>query len=437
TVWEGRYGDTGIPVAGPGAPLIAEFSVVEFAAALGVPTEVGKQFLGHAVELAHRLPRTWARVVARDLPAWRARRIAHATTDLSPEAAAFVDRHIGPVAHKTGPAQLDRLIDEAIARFMPQEAERRRQDAADGRCLDINDQQVSFNGTCQVHGELDLADALDLQAAVTTGAEQLKALGSSEPLDVRRSQAAGQLARNQLTLNLNPENADAEEQECADLDGRADGDTLGGRAGRSATVSRPGPQVKPRQVVLYAHISEAALHPGTTGDSCGCGRGRGLDIARVEGHPMVLADQVRDWCANPDTQITVKPVIDLAGHIDVDAYQIPDRLADQTRLLNPTCVFPSCRRPARHCDLDHNHPYAQGGRTCSCQLAPLCRRHHRAKTFDRWRYQRINPTTFIWTSPHGLMFHRDHHGTTRIGQPGTRDGCQHTPGPGSRDRRRT
>ncbi|MDP3890771.1 MAG: HNH endonuclease, partial [Nocardioides sp.] len=79
TVWEGKYGDTGIPVAGPGAPLIAEFSVVEFAAALGVPTEVGKQFLGHAVELAHRLPLVWARVVARDLPAWRARRVAHAT----------------------------------------------------------------------------------------------------------------------------------------------------------------------------------------------------------------------------------------------------------------------------------------------------------------------------------------------------------------------
>ncbi|MDP3895025.1 HNH endonuclease signature motif containing protein, partial [Nocardioides sp.] len=281
------------------------------------------------------------------------------------------------------------------------------------------------NGTCQVHGELDLADALDLQAAVTTGAEQLKALGSSDSLDVRRSQAVGQLARNQLTLNLNPElggraghPADGE-----DLGGRADGDTLGGRAGRSATVSRPSPQVKPRQVVLYVHLSEAALHSGTSTDQCVCGRGREVQIARVEGHPMVLADQVRDWCANPDTQITVKPVIDLAGHIDVDAYQIPDRLADQARLLNPTCVFPSCRRPARHCDLDHNHPYAHGGRTCSCQLAPLCRRHHRAKTFDRWRYQRINATTFIWTSPHGLMFHRDHHGTTRIGQPTPRHGC--------------
>ena len=31
------HGETGIPVAGPGAPLVAEFSVTEFAAAIGCP----------------------------------------------------------------------------------------------------------------------------------------------------------------------------------------------------------------------------------------------------------------------------------------------------------------------------------------------------------------------------------------------------------------
>ena len=36
TVWDRDYGDTGIPVAGPGAPLVAEFSVAEFAAAVGL-----------------------------------------------------------------------------------------------------------------------------------------------------------------------------------------------------------------------------------------------------------------------------------------------------------------------------------------------------------------------------------------------------------------
>ena len=77
TVWD--HGETGIPVAGPGAPLIGEFSVTEFAAAIGLPTEAGKAYLGEAVELRYRLGRVWSRVVKGDLPAWRARRIARAT----------------------------------------------------------------------------------------------------------------------------------------------------------------------------------------------------------------------------------------------------------------------------------------------------------------------------------------------------------------------
>src|SRR5919107_2128569 len=66
TVWD--HGVTGLPVAGPGAPLVAEFSVTEFAAAIGLPTEAGKAYLGQAVELRYRLPKLWKRVVAGDLP---------------------------------------------------------------------------------------------------------------------------------------------------------------------------------------------------------------------------------------------------------------------------------------------------------------------------------------------------------------------------------
>ena len=52
-------------------------------------------------------------------------------------------------------------------------------------------------------GTLDVADALDLDAAVSAGAQSLKALGSTESLDVRRAQAVGALARRQLSLDLN------------------------------------------------------------------------------------------------------------------------------------------------------------------------------------------------------------------------------------------
>ena len=52
-----RHGDQPLAVAGPGAPLVAEFCVAEFAAAVGLPTETGKAYLGEALELRHRLPR--------------------------------------------------------------------------------------------------------------------------------------------------------------------------------------------------------------------------------------------------------------------------------------------------------------------------------------------------------------------------------------------
>ncbi len=86
-----------VPLAGPGAPLVAEFSIAEFAAAVGLSTEAGKRYVGHALELRYRLPRLWKRVTSGDLPAWKARRVAEQTIShaLTPEAAAYVDRHVG------------------------------------------------------------------------------------------------------------------------------------------------------------------------------------------------------------------------------------------------------------------------------------------------------------------------------------------------------
>ena len=127
----GGFGDTAIPIAGPGAPLVAEFSVAEFAAAVGMTTDSGKHYLGQAVELRYRLPRLWKRVVAGDLAGWKARRIADETIShaLTGEAAAHVDRHVAPVAHKVGSRAVDRLVAEAIARYMPETAEQARRRA--------------------------------------------------------------------------------------------------------------------------------------------------------------------------------------------------------------------------------------------------------------------------------------------------------------------
>src|SRR4051794_5277619 len=306
--------DTGIPIAGDGAPLVSEFAVAEFASALGLSAGAGRNLVGQALELAHRLPKLWARVQVGSLAPWRARRVAEQTLCLSMEAAQYVDQMLAPFAHRTGPAQTQRLVEEAIARFMPTYAAQQRDRAAEQRYFSIDHDQVSFAGTSRVHGELDLADALDLEDAVRVGAEQLKALGNEESLDVRRSLAVGMLARGQEAFELGVVSTDRSQARC------------------STTGSG-------RQVVLYVHLSEDALR---TGDADGA--------VWVEngGGQLVTASQVAQWCGRPDTsRVFVKPVIDLHRTLASAGYQPSAPVLERVRLRDRTCVFPWCQRSAR------------------------------------------------------------------------------------------
>ncbi len=326
-------GDTGMPVAGPGAPLVSEFSIVEFAAAIGLPTEAGKAYLGEAVELRYRLPRLWARVVAGDLVAWKARKTAKATIILSAEAAAFVDRHLAPVAHKVGPTQTDRLIDEAIARFMPDEAERRRKQAADGRRLDIDTRQASLQGTATVYGELDLADAIDLDTALSAGAETLKTLARPT-----RWTSAGPSPPGSWPAASSPSTSTP----------RPDQATR--RAERPDEKPTKRKARKPRQVVLYLHLAQAAVQPAGSPVN---------EVGRVENtRAPITAEQIRLWCGNPDAEVVVKPVIDLNEHIQVDAYEIGDRLTEQTILVHGTACSPGAPDPPGGCDPTSTTPTA-------------------------------------------------------------------------------
>ncbi len=402
-IWHPSCGEHGVPIAGEGAPLIAEFSVAEFAAAIGQSTDAGRCYLGEAVELRYRLPRTWARVVAGDLVAWKARRIAKTTMTLSLEAAGFVDRHVAGVAHRIGPAQLDRLVLDAVGWFMPAEAERRRVAAAESRCFEVARNQADLSGlsgTTQVWGTLDVADALDLDAAVTAGAAALE----GPRLDRLPRRAPRRRPRRHRPPTGDPRPHRHRHRRRA------------GRVGTSAPTTngrKPG-----REVVLYVHLSEAAL----TGEA---------GVGRCENTRMpVTTGQIRDWCSVPDTtKITVRPVIDLHDHVHVDAYEVPDRIAEAAALVDHTCVFPWCTRPARKCDCDHCVPHGAGGATCTANIAPLCRRHHRLKTHGGWRYTVIERGSYHWTSPQRYTYLRDHDGTRDV----TRD--QPT-GPGPAEHRR-
>ncbi|HEY9242371.1 MAG TPA: DUF222 domain-containing protein [Streptosporangiaceae bacterium] len=85
-------------------------------------------------------------------------------------------------------------------------------------------------------------------------------------------------------------------------------------------------------------------------------------------------------------------------------YQPSAALRHLLRIRHQTCTHMGCRRPAKQCDLDHSMPYHRGGRTCWCNLGPLCRRHHRAKQAPGWSLAQVTPGQFSWTTPSGRRY---------------------------------
>jgi hypothetical protein len=75
----------------------------------------------------------------------------------------------------------------------------------------------------------------------------------------------------------------------------------------------------------------------------------------------------------------------------------------QVHARYPTCIFPGCRMPAQHCDLDHRTPWAQGGPTNTDHLAPACRHDHILRDHG-WQLQRLENGDHQYTSPLGHTY---------------------------------
>ncbi|MBI2242766.1 MAG: HNH endonuclease [Nocardioides sp.] len=302
--WEERE----LEIAGPGAPTVAEFCIAELAASLGLSTDAGRNLVGDAVETKYRLPRLWARVMALEVPVWRARRVAQATASLPPEAAAHVDRHLAGVVEKCSYAQIERTVEAARTSFDPEAAQARTVEEPFGvQITHANTARGETPGTAFLDAILSTADAFDLEQAITTIAHQLLATHSDTSLDTRRAMALGILAR---------------------------GERVGESGGKTT-----------REVVIYTH------HRPTEGPGI-----IGVDNTRA----WVTIDQLSEWCVQAGTKVTVKPVLDLADELWTDRHEPTPAQHEQAILAHPTCVFPACTRPSRGSDLDHIIPWPLG-----------------------------------------------------------------------------
>jgi uncharacterized protein DUF222 len=108
-----------------------------------------------------------------------------------------------------------------------------------------------------------------------------------------------------------------------------------------------------------------------------------------------------DFSGNPMIPVARGP----CDHAHAEVGYHPSRkLAHLIRARNATCTAPGCRRPAAKCDLDHTVPWDQGGLTCECDLAPLCRHHHRCKQAQGWRLAQPEPGLLVWHVPSGRTY---------------------------------
>ena len=170
--------DTGLPVAGPGAPLISDFAVMELSARCwaGRWTRVATTS-ARSSSSPTGSRRLWARVLDGQVPVWKALRIADSTRLLpagrrgvrGPAARALRPRlHLGPGR----PARR-----EALVRFDPEAAEERRREAQEHRHVDLGLDQVGYDGIAHGTTALDAADALDLEQAIARRAKLNGQLG--------------------------------------------------------------------------------------------------------------------------------------------------------------------------------------------------------------------------------------------------------------------
>jgi hypothetical protein len=210
----------------------------------------------------------------------------------------------------------------------------------------------------------------------------------------------------------------------------------GADPGAGAGADAPDPFSRQALAGKLAAIRQAAYSHGA-----GAGRGRGGSILylhltdktlttsegiiRVEGAGPFPAAQLAELVGHD--QIIVKPVIDLNDRVSVDSYEIPDRIRERVKLMDPIDRFPfGTAETTFGTDLDHIEPYRSTGptgQTNTDNLAPESRFHHRVKTLARWRVRRLPGRALEWTSPHGFKWRVDPTGTYRIDNQPCDDGA--------------
>lgn len=388
------------------------------------------RLLGMALAL-DRLPLTQAALATGTIDERRADVIADELAGLSDEHAARVEAMLLPKAAAQTTAELRRAARRAVISADPAAAKRRKEKALQDARVETFTEAA---GTAALSGrDLPPAAVLAADQHLTSLAMAMRQAGADGPLDQLRARAYLHLLCGQPACTLTGGDVAA-------------GQPPPGPVPSTASRSDPGPgQPAPRGTIhLTMPLASWLGWSESPGEAAGYGP-LDADDARALA-TWLAAHPATTWCVTlTDTggrpvahgcaglvpgpaearagpppagggappgvaawlrRITVTPLqISVCTHPrEGSGYQPGPRLRHLIQVRNASCTAPGCRRPAQRCDLDHTIPHHLGGRTCECNLGPVCRRHHRCKQAPGWDLSQPRPGVMRWTTPAGRTY---------------------------------
>jgi uncharacterized protein DUF222 len=437
-----------------------EFAPEELAWELNLTAQAAEDQMAYACAVADRLPRTFAALAAGQIHPVHVLIIDNETALLSPEDAAKADEVLAQAAQSKTFGQLRSAAHRLVLKLDPDSARRKKEEAK--KDAHVRRFREDSGNAGMVAREMPpdqiLASwqhveqrALDLRSAGVAGTlQELRVVAYLDLLQERDSR------QTQADPPGHPEGGDSPGGDSGPGGSGGPGGAGGSGPGpRGHGPTGPGPDGHARpaqdtgpsiaaQVTITVPLGTALEQSEVPGDVVGFGlvdaeTARGL-LAAAGRHPDTR------WCLtvlNPDgtaaahgcvpgrhrwppgtappgtappgtappdflrsLNITFNPVIrGPCDHSQAEhGYRPSRKLQHLVNARNPRCSAPGCGRPAARCDLDHSIAWDKGGLTCSCNLAPLCRHHHRLKQAEGWWLEQPEPGVLVWRTPTGLTY---------------------------------
>ena len=386
--------------------------------------------IAYACEVAARLPETFAALAAGLIHPVHVRIIEDETRYLSDKDAARADETLAGAAKTKSYGELRYAARRLALKLDPASAARRKEAAR--RDAEVRRFREESGNAGMIARELPSAEVLASWQHVEQRALDLRAAGMEGTLRELRVKAYLDLLQ-ERDSRLTPDAPSGPPAPQGAQPGPAPGGPAGAPSapgGNGTGTARPaGPAADPgvaALITLTVSLDTAAGRSAAPGEVAGFGLLDAPDtrdlIAAAARHPRTR------WCLtvlNPDgtaaahgcaagrhpappdlSRFTLRTVIrGPCDHAQAETRYRPSRkLWHLVTARSTQCTAPGCGRPAARCDLDHTTAWQHGGPTCPCNLAPLCRHHHKCKQKDGWTLEQPEPGVLVWRTPAGRTY---------------------------------